>query len=59
VKTTALATFACLVLVPLCPAAEIAAEKPAQVTAPPAEFKVPPFYKKFVSADGYPIGASE
>jgi hypothetical protein len=59
VKTTALATLACLVLVPLCPAAEIAAEKPAQVTAPPAEFKVPAFYKKFISAGGYPIVASE
>lgn len=59
VKSTALATLACLVFVPLCPAAEIAAEKPAQVTAPPAEFKVPAFYKKFISAGGYPIVASE
>ena len=31
----------------------------AQVTAPPPELKIPAFYKKYVSADGYPIVASE
>lgn len=31
----------------------------AEVTAPPAEMKLDPFYKKYLSADGYPIIASE
>jgi len=30
-----------------------------EITAPPAELKAPEFYKKYVSADGYPIVASE
>jgi len=30
----------------------------AQVTAPPAELKLDPFYAKFISANGYPIVAS-
>jgi hypothetical protein len=30
-----------------------------QVTAPPADAKIPPFYKKYVNVDGYPITASE
>jgi hypothetical protein len=30
-----------------------------KVTEPPAELKVDPFYKKYISADGYPIVASE
>ena len=30
-----------------------------RVTAPPAELKVDPFHKKFLSASGYPIVASE
>lgn len=30
-----------------------------EVTAPPAELKVDPFYKKYVSADGLPVLASE
>ena len=29
------------------------------VTAPPVALKIPPFYKKFISANGYPIVASE
>ena len=29
------------------------------MTAPPAELKVPAFYKKYLSAEGYPIVASE
>ena len=35
-------------------------DKPApfSVTAPPAEMKLPPFYKKYVSANGYPIVSS-
>ena len=36
-----------------------AATKFPEVTAPPAELHVPAFYKKFISADGYPIVASE
>ncbi len=30
-----------------------------QVTPPPPELKIPAFYKKYLSADGYPIVASE
>ena len=30
-----------------------------QVTAPPAELKLDPFYSKYISANGYPIVASE
>ncbi|QDU28362.1 hypothetical protein ETAA8_34620 [Anatilimnocola aggregata] len=30
-----------------------------EVTAPPAELKVPAFYKKYVDVEGYPIVASE
>jgi hypothetical protein len=30
-----------------------------EITAPPAELKAPDFYKKYISADGYPIVASE
>ena len=29
------------------------------MTAPPAELKVDPFHKKYVTAGGYPIVASE
>ena len=29
-----------------------------EVSAPPAEMKLPPFYKKYVSANGYPIVSS-
>ena len=36
-----------------------AATKFPEVTAPPAELHVPAFYKKFISAEGYPIVASE
>lgn len=36
-----------------------ASEGPYAVTAPPAELKLPQFYRKFVSASGYPIVASE
>lgn len=46
-------------LILACGAAE-GAEPPARwtVTAPPAELKLPPFYQKYVSVDGYPIVAS-
>jgi hypothetical protein len=40
-------------------AAPTANETPVTVVAPPVELKIPPFYKKFVSANGYPIVASE
>ena len=30
-----------------------------KVVAPPEELKLPAFYKKYVSANGYPIVASE
>ena len=36
----------------------IAADTNFQVTAPPPELKAPAFYKKYISADGYPILAS-
>ena len=38
----------------------LADEKPEfEVTAPPAELKIDPFYKKYVSANGLPVIASE
>ncbi len=38
----------------------LADEKPSfEVTAPPADLKADPFYKKYVSADGLPVLASE
>lgn len=40
-------------------AAEPAAPPAFEVTAPPAELKADPFYKKFVSANGLPVLASE
>src|SRR5690349_9306387 len=30
-----------------------------EITAPPPELKAPEFYKKYISADGYPIVASD
>ena len=36
-----------------------AAAKLPEVAAPPAELGVPAFYRKFISAGGYPIVASE
>ena len=30
-----------------------------EVTAPPAELKLPEFYKKYISANGYPVVSSE
>ena len=41
----------------VCTSAVFAA--PPEITAPPAELKAPQFYKKYISADGYPIVASE
>jgi hypothetical protein len=35
------------------------AEQVFEVTAPPAELKLPAFYKKYISAKGYPIISSE
>ena len=31
---------------------------PREVTVPPANLNVPPFYQKYISANGYPIVAS-
>ena len=33
-------------------------DRPAEISAPPAELKVPAFYTKYISAHGYPIVAS-
>jgi len=40
------------------PAAATGISKGFEVTAPPSELQIDPFYKKFVSANGYPIVAS-
>ncbi len=43
----------------LCLLAIAAAADPlGEVTAPPTELKLPPFYKKYISAHGLPIVAS-
>jgi hypothetical protein len=51
-----LPVLACLSGILLCSAAGDANHT---VTAPPSELKVPDFYKKYISANGYPIVASE
>src|SRR5687767_8275396 len=55
-KTLLLPALACLGGILLCGAAEDAKR---EVTAPPPELKAPDFYKKYLSANGYPIVASE
>ncbi len=51
----------CLLAGTVCLAADTAAAKSPdfKVTSPPAELKLNAFYKKYVSADGFPIVASE
>ncbi len=46
-------------LVGLLSVAQLAVAVEPEITAPPVELKAPEFYKKYISADGYPIVASE
>jgi hypothetical protein len=39
-------------------ASPVMGESPYEVTAPPPEMKLPDFYRKYVSAGGYPIVSS-
>ncbi|MBP7950033.1 MAG: hypothetical protein KA004_10285 [Verrucomicrobiales bacterium] len=54
-----LAGLLILLVLPSLSAAEPAPAEVLQVTAPPANLHLPGFYKKFISARGYPIVASE
>ena len=60
-KSTILFTMACVILAEFAFSAEpepAAAHVFFEVTVPPSELKLPAFYKKYVSADGYPIVSS-
>ena len=52
-------TFALSLFAGHSPAADDQAPAVRPITAPPAELKAPDFYKKYISATGYPIVASE
>jgi hypothetical protein len=55
-RSTMLVAACCLAIAPV---ASSAHDSPWRVTPPPPELALAPFYKKYVSVDGYPIVASE